>query len=149
MTNFNYTRDDSRPEQKTGVQRCVIVDAEETTSKTSGKPMIVVTVKPSGSTAKVKTYIVYNEYFNRNCTQFFDAFPEIEEGNFDLLSWVGALGAANFDLDENGYLKVKWFVSAERQTQLPEWEGDKPEKQTVTRLDDEDEADDLPFELEL
>ena len=56
MTNWDYTRDESRPDIKTGVQRCVIVGAEESVSKKTGKPMIVVTVKPSGSTAKVKNY---------------------------------------------------------------------------------------------
>ena len=146
MTNWDYTRDESRPDIKTGVQRCVIVGAEESVSKKTGNPMIVVTVKPSGSTAKVKTYLVHNEFFNRNCTQFFDAFPEIEDGNFDLLSWVGALGAANFGTDENGYLKVKWFVAPDKAKDLPDFVGDKPEKQTVTSLDDDGEVEDeLPF----
>ena len=148
MSKWDYTRDETRPDIKTGVQRCVIVDAQEAVSKTSGKPMIVVTVKPSGSNAKVKSYLVKNEHFNRNATQLFDAFPQIGDGNFDLFTWIGSLGAANFDLDENGYLKVKWFVAADKQKGLPEWVGDKPVKQDLATIKDEDEeTDSLPFEL--
>ena len=145
MTNWDYTRDESRPDIKTGVQRCVIVGAEESVSKKTGNPMIVVTVKPSGNNFKVKAYLVKNERWNKTMTEFFDAFPEIEDGNFDLLSWVGALGAANFGTDENGYLKVKWFVAPDKAKDLPDFVGDKPEKQTVTSLDDDGEGDELPF----
>lgn len=140
----DYKRDET-PAAKTGKQRCVIVAAEETTSKTSGKPMIVVTVTPSGSTAKVKHYIVKNDYFNRNMTSFFDAFPTIKEGNFNLLEWVGAVGAANFGTDENGYLTVKWFINPKQAENLPEFEGEVPEQQSVTSLDDDDDDDDIPF----
>ena len=145
MTNWDYTRDESRPDIKTGVQRCVIVGAEESVSKASGNPMIIVTVKPSGNNFKVKAYLVKNDRWNKTMTEFFDAFPEIEDGNFDLLSWVGALGAANFGTDENGYLKVKWFVSPDKAKDLPDFVGDKPEKQTVTSLDDGEVEDELPF----
>ena len=148
MTNWDYTRDESRPEVKTGVQRCVIVGAEEAVSKTSGKPMIVVTVKPSGSNAKVKCYIVKNERFNAQMTHFFDAFPQIPDGNFELFTWVGSLGAANFGTDENGYLKVKWWVSPDKAANLPEFEGDRPPKQELGSIKDEDtEDDELPFAL--
>ena len=149
MTNWNYVEDTTRPEIKTGVQRCVVVGAEETVSKTSGKPMIVVTVKPSGSNAKVKEYFVSGtESFNRKLTDFFNAFPQIKKGDFELFTWVGALGAANFGTDDNGYLKVKWFVAADKQKGLPEWVGDKPVKQDLATIKDEDEeTDSLPFEL--
>lgn len=145
MTNWDYVREESRPAVKTGKLRCVIVDAEETVSKSSGKPMIVVTVRPSGSAAKVKSYIVKNDNFNRNATQLFDAFPDIGEGNFNFLEWAGALGAANFGEDENGYLKVKWWLSPEQASMLPAFEGSVPERQTVTSLDDDEDESELPF----
>ena len=143
MSNWDYKREDSRPEVKTGKMRCVIVDATEGVSKSSGAPMIIVTVQPSGSKAKVKKYIPKSDNFNRNMTMFFDAFPEIGDGNFNFLEWVGAMGAANFDTDENGYLVVKWFLSPFQAANLPEFEGERPEKQKVTSLDDDN--DDLPF----
>lgn len=143
----DYQREEREESAKvTGRLRCVITDVEETESKTSGLPMIIVSVRPSGTVFKVKSYIVKNEHFNRNATQFFDAFPEIGE-QFDFLTWVGCEGAAMFAEDENGYLKVRYWIDADRAESLPPFEGDKPERQMVTKLEDEEPDDDpdLPF----
>lgn len=144
----DYKRDASIAEVKTGLRRCVIVNAEETVtgpmSKVPGTPMIVVTVRPSGSKANVKTYIVKNERFNKNMTNFFDAFPAIGDGNFKMLEWIGAEGAADFGTDKKGYLEVKWFVSPKQAEKLPPFEGEKPEKQEVTVLGEEVDED-FPF----
>jgi hypothetical protein len=51
-----------------------------------------------------------------------------------------------FDLDDKGYVKVKYWIDAVRAKLLPAFEGEKPERQTVTSLTEEDSADgDLPF----
>lgn len=131
-----------------GDYRVSIVDVQDTISKSSGNPMIVVTVQPNGSGIKIQNYIVKNEYFNRNMTQFFDAFPQIEEGDFNLLGWVGCVGAARLKEDENGYLKVAWFLDARRAEKLPPWQGELPERQTVTEIEGFTEITDdseLPF----
>ena len=143
----DYQREEREESAKvTGRLRCVIVDVEETESKTSGLPMIIVSVRPSGTVFKVKSYIVKNEHFNRNMTQFFDAFSEIPDGCFDFLTWIGCEGAAMFDLDDRGYMKVKYWIDAVRAESLPPYEGEKPEKQTVTTLtDDADPDDEMPF----
>lgn len=144
----DYRREENeRPSNITGKMRCVIVGAEEKTSK-AGNPMIEIKVRPSGCKFSVTTWLVKNEKFNRNATQFFDAFPEIQDGDFNLLSWIGAEGAADFGEDEKGYLKVKWWVDAVKAQSLPPFEGEKPERQTITSLTDEepyDDDDDLPF----
>lgn len=144
----DYRREENeKPSNITGKMRCVIVGAEEKTSK-AGNPMIEIKVRPSGCKFSVTTWLVKNEKFNRNATQFFDAFPEITDGDFNLLSWVGAEGAADFGEDEKGYLKVKWWIDAVRAANLPPFEGDKPERQTITTLDEDEEDDDgsdLPF----
>lgn len=146
MTDWNYQREEREETKVTGRLRCVIVDVEETESKTSGLPMIVVSVRPSGTVFKVKSYIVKNEHFNRNMTQFFDAFPEIGDGNFNFIEWIGCEGAAMFDLDDKGYVKVKYWIDAVRAELLPAFEGEKPERQTVTSLTEDDSVDgDLPF----
>ena len=143
----NYHREEAEFTPTVGKMRCVITDAEEKVSKT-GNDMIVITVTPSGSKAKVKYWLVDNEYFNRNATQFFDAFPEIGDGNFNVIEWIGCTGAANFTLDENDYLKVKYFISADKAEKLPPFEGNKPERQTVTKMEEEDpDTDDLTFDL--
>lgn len=149
-TNWNYNREERTSGGTTGKQRCVIVSAEEKTSK-AGKPMIEVGVRPSGCAFTVKTYLVSGEYFNRNATQLFDAFPEIKDGDFTLLNWIGCEGAAMFDLDDRGYLKVKYFIDSVKAASLPPYEGDKPPRQTVTSLEDDEPGaddfaeDDLPF----
>lgn len=127
-----YQRDESTYLAKPGANRCVITDAREATSKTSGKPMIVVTVTPSSSTAKVKCFFVEGEYFNKKMTQFFDAFPEIEEGNFDFDSWVGSVGAAFFGVDDRGYLTVKYFLKPDKAKDLPPFVGEIPPKGPIT-----------------
>jgi hypothetical protein len=138
---------DYKPEvsaARTGKIRCIVVEAEETISKTSQLPVWVITVRPNGSKANVKVYIVKNEYFNRNMTAFFDSFG-IERGNFNSLEWINALGAAEFGLDENGYLKVKWFLSPKQAEELPPWEGPVPERQTVSDFMEMEEDDGLPL----
>ena len=110
--------------------------------------MIEIKVRPSGCKFSVTTWLVKNDSFNRNATQFFDAFPEIGDGNFNFIEWIGAEGAADFGEDDRGYLKVKWWVDAVKAQSLPPFEGDKPERQTITSLTEEepyDDDDDLPF----
>ena len=144
----DYRREEREPEAKvTGKQRCVITAVEEAVSKSSGNPMIVITVRPSGCRFTVRTWLVKNDNFNLNATAFFDAFPEIGGGNFNFIEWVGAEGAAMFGEDENGYLKVKYWLSPERAASLPPFEGDKPERQTIGKLVDidPDDDEDLPF----
>ena len=143
----DYQREEREEQAKvTGRLRCVITDVEETESKSSGLPMIVVSVRPSGTVFKVKQYIVKNEYFNRNMTSFFDSFPEIGDGNFNFIEWIGCEGAAMFDLDDRGYMKIKYWISADRAALLPEFEGEKPERQTVSKLEEDDNPEDgLPF----
>ena len=84
---------------------------------------------------------------DRNATQFFDAFPEIGDGNFSFPTWIGCEGAANFVLDDNDYLSIKYFISADKAANLPPFEGQKPERQTVTKFTEDDSDDELPFDL--
>lgn len=115
-----------------GDYRVEITAVEETESK-AGNPMIVVTVRPNGSNINIKHYIVKNQYFNRNMTDFFDSF-NIDEGDFNFPTWVGAVGAAKLVEDENGYLKVRWFISESKAEKLPPWQGTMPERQTITTI---------------
>lgn len=138
-----YQREE-RSRVEPGDHRVVVTNAEETTAKTSGNPMIVIEVMPSGSTMKIKQYVVKNEYFNRNMTEFFDSF-DIEDGDFKLLGWIGAMGAAKLAEDENGYLKVRWFIDKKKAEKLPPWQGEKPERNNITTFQDVDDSEDLPW----
>lgn len=147
MSNWN----DYTPEETTrlepGNYRVEVVDVEETTSKSSGLPMLVITVRPNGTKINIKHYIVQNQYFNRNITQFFDSFG-IDRGDFVFDTWIGATGGAKLILDDQDYLKVKWFLSQKQQEDLPEWDGDMPQRHTVGGFEEVKEIvgdDDLPF----
>ena len=151
MSNWtDFQREEKERESAvTGKHRVVITEATEGVtgqmSKNPGTPMIIIKVRPSGRPFSVTHRVVKNDYFNRNMTQFFDAFPEITFGDFNFLSWVGAEGAAMFKQDERGYCNVAYWLSPERSSDLPPFEGDKPERQSVTTLDDEEMEDDLPL----
>lgn len=145
MSFFDGYRREERARLTPGDYRVAITNVEETVSR-SGNPMLVVTVQPNGSEIHIKHYLVKNEYFNRNLTDLLDSFGLGE--NFDILTWVGAVGAAKLVEDENGYLKVRYFLSPERAEKLPPWQGKEPERQEVSSLGDGFEMlddDDLPF----
>lgn len=127
----DWSREEA-PRLEPGDYRVEITAVEETESK-AGNPMIVVTVRPNGSNINIKHYIVKNQYFNRNMTDFFDSF-NIDEGDFNFPTWVGAVGAAKLVEDENGYLKVRWFISESKAEKLPPWQGTMPERQTITTI---------------
>lgn len=131
---------------KPGSYRISIVSAEEGKSKTSGNDMITVGFKLNGTNITVNNYFVKNEYFNKNISRFFDAFPmlkgENNEGNFDFLTWIGCVGAAKFK-EDGEYLKLDYFLTPEKAENLPAWVGEMPERQTVT--DFQETNDELPF----
>lgn len=142
---WGYTRESSS-DALVGKYRCVIVDVKDGVSKSSGLPMITIFVRPSGTKFKVMTWLVKNEKFNQNATRFFDAFPEIGDGNFNFVEWIGAEGAAEFGEDERGYTTLKWFISGRQAEGLPPFEGEKPERQTVTKFEEEEGTEeDLPW----
>ena len=145
----DWSREEA-PRLEPGDYRVEITAVEETESK-AGNPMIVVTVRPNGSNINIKHYIVKNQYFNRNMTDFFDSF-NIDEGDFNFPTWVGAIGAAKLAEDENGYLKVRWFISESKAERLPPWQGRMPERQTITTIgatcgfvDVSPDEDEFPF----
>lgn len=146
MSNWDYHREE-RPKLEEGNYRVSVVNVEETISKSSGNPMLVIQIQPNESKIKINHYIVKNDYFNRNMTEFFDSF-DVPEGNFNFLEWIGAVGAARLEYDENDYLKVRWFINKTKAEQLPPWKGEKPERNTVSTVDDFKEVEDngMPWE---
>ena len=148
MNNWNYARESST-NVSAGDHRFEVVSAEEKQSK-AGKDMIVITLKPNGATFTVNDYLVEGEWFNRKATQFFDS-TGIKEGDFNLVTWVGAMGAARFKEDEQGYLKVHYYIDKNKAEKLPAWIGDMPTRQTVTEIGGDDDGfaplddEDAPF----
>ena len=138
----DYSREE-RPRLAPGDYRVEIVSAEEKESK-AGNPMLVIGIRPNGSNITINHYIVKNEWFNRNMTDFFDSF-NIDDGDFTLPTWIGAVGAARLKEDDKGYLKVQYFLSPERAEKLPPWEGPLPERQELVQLKELEDDGDLPW----
>ncbi len=131
MSNWNYAREET-VRVGAGDHRFEVVSAEEKVS-TAGNDMIVLMIKPNGAQFTVRENFVAGEYFNRKVTAFFDS-TGIEDGNFELATWVGAVGAARFKEGKDGYLEVAYFLNKRQQEKLPAWIGDMPERQTVTQI---------------
>lgn len=128
-----------------GDHRVIIESAEKAQSK-AGNDMLVIKMAVSGYSASLWQYIVFMdehpEITNRKLTELFDSFG-IEDGNFDLASYVGKAGAAHVKIDDQGYAKVAWFLHKNKQDKLPPWKGEVPvvKQGGFTPV----EPDDLPF----
>lgn len=111
-----------------GDHRVAIESAEKARSK-AGNDMLVIKLAVSGYPSSLWHYIVFldehPEITNRKLTELFDSFA-IEDGNFNLPSYVGKVGAAHVKIDENGYPKVAWFIHKKKQETLPAWKGEAP-----------------------
>lgn len=143
MSNWDSYQREERPRLTPGDYRVEIVSVEERESK-KGNPMLVIGVRPNGNDVIINHYIVKNEYFNRNMTDFFDSF-NIDDGDFTLPTWIGAVGAARLKEDDQGYLKVHYFINKDRAEKLPPWEGKLPERQELTKIDEIEDDGDIPF----
>ena len=143
MSNWDDYKREEHSRLSPGDYRVEIVSVEEKESK-AGNPMLVIGIRPNGSNITINHYIVKNEWFNRNMTDFFDSF-NIDDGDFTLPTWVGAVGAARLKEDDRGYLKVQYFLDRRRAEKLPPWEGAVPERQELTKLDDVEDDGELPW----
>lgn len=143
MSNWSDYQREERVRLAPGDYRVEIVSVEEAESR-AGNPMLVIGIRPNGSTITIRHYIVKNVYFNRNMTEFFDSF-NIDEGDFTLPTWVGAVGTARLKEDENGYLKVAWFISEEKASGLPAWQGELPRRQEMIGFEELEDDGELPW----
>lgn len=112
-----------------GKHRIRIKSAEKAISK-SGNDMLVLQFDISGYPDNLYHYITFMndkpEITNRMLTQFFDSFKDIPEGEFDMIKWIGKVGACTIKHEEyNGNVnaKVGYFIHADKQGDLPEWKG--------------------------
>lgn len=109
-----------------GDHRVRIASAEEQTSGT-GKQMIKLTLEVSGYSSTIWHYIVFmpdnQKLTNQKLGELWNSFG-IPQGNFNLNSWVGKVGAAKVKHEEyNGEsnAKIAYFINKDRQDKLPAW----------------------------
>lgn len=154
MNDFTYSEGTVR---RAGPCRCIILDAHRAVSKSSGKPMLTLTFRPSGTVSSVQKHIVDNEYFDANVSRLMDAFPQIskEEGVTFPERWRGAIGVVKLAVDEDGYYQVAdrgAFIPAQSDIaeELPEfvWRARRDEDPEMPVFGDFDELEDeapMPF----
>lgn len=130
---FKHVEDDRDfPLIPEGRYRVVIVDAEKAVSKTSGNDMLVIKMLVSGYKSHVWAYIPFlddkPEVTNRILTQMFDCF-QIEEGNFNLNSYLGKAGGIAIkheEYDGKTTAKFHYFLRHREVDKLPAFEGEVP-----------------------
>lgn len=155
-SNYTYKKQE-HTERQPGNYRCIILKAEAGVSKTSGKNMLTIHLRPSGTASTVKAYIVDNDWFDSNFSSFLDAFPALKDNSNpdNCFAWRGAMGAVKLKVNDDGYFetaKYPW-IPADKATKLPdfEWKArddepqDMPELQTFTEITDNDDDDQIPF----
>ena len=122
---WNYTRTENEGFEKIpeGIHRVRIREVEKTTSQ-AGNDMLVIQLNVSGTTSRLWDRIVFlpdrPEITNRNLTQFFDAFKDIPEGNFNFAEWIGKAGAVKV-VHNGDYVNVDRYIPVNRQKDLPPW----------------------------
>ena len=115
--------------------RVRIASAEEQTSK-SGNQMIKLVLDVSGYNSTIWHWIVFMpdnaKLTNQKLGELWNSFG-IAQGNFDLNSWKGKVGAAKVkheDYEGNPTAKIAYFISKDRQEKLPPWK--EPGNSTMT-----------------
>ena len=146
---WKFERVEQKFEQiKVGDHRVRIKEVSKQISQ-NGRDMIKLVFDVSGTNILLYNYIVFMddrpEITNRKLTQLFDSF-DIEDGNFNLNSWVGKVGAVNVKHDEEERAVVNYYINKNRQQNLPPWvegntETPTPKLGELYEVDD----DDLPF----
>ena len=141
---WQFKREEAEyPEIPEGRYRVMIVSAEMAVSKSSGNDMLVIKLAVSGTKSNLWNYIAFlddrPEITNRLLTQLFDSFG-IEDGNFNLTSYIGKVGGCQVKHDDQGRAKVQYFLSKKQQETLPPWQGEAPKFEELP-----DDTEELPF----
>ena len=125
---WNYQREETSfaplPE---GKYRIRIKSVEKALSQ-KGNDMLVFRFEVSGSNKILFYYLVFMndkpEITNGKLTQFFDSFKDIEDGDFNIMNWVGKVGACMIkheDYQGEPRERISYFIKADKQDALPPW----------------------------
>lgn len=125
---WQFKREEQQfPQIPEGRYRIRIREADKAVSK-NGNDMLTLQFDVSGETQILYHYIVFlddrPEITNRMLTQFFDAFPGIPEGDFNMQNWIGKVGACmvkHEDYNGSPRAKISYFIHRDKQGDLPDW----------------------------
>lgn len=126
--NFNagdYSESNFQP-IPVGDHRVRIAEVEELTSS-NGNQMIKLVLDVSGHNSTLWHYIVFMQnnpqITNQRLGELWNSFG-IQQGNFNLPSWIGKVGAARVKHENyEGSIKPKvaYFIAKSRQDTMPPW----------------------------
>ena len=126
MVNWNFNAADYEEQSfkpiPIGDHRVRIASAEEQTSS-SGRQMIKLVLDVSGHNSTIWHFIVFMPE-NQKLGELWNSFG-IQQGNFNLNSWVGKVGAAKVkheDYNGEPSAKIAYFIGKDRQGKLPDWQ---------------------------
>ena len=131
MINWNFDSNDYEEQSfrpiPIGDHRVRIASAEEQTSN-NGRQMIKLVLDVSGYNSTIWHYIVFmpdnQKLTNQKLGELWNSFG-IQQGNFNLQSWGGKVGAAKVKhetRDNEPSAKIAYFISKDRQDKLPAWQ---------------------------
>ena len=131
MVNWNFNAADYEETNfkpiPVGDYRMRIQSAEEQTSN-SGKQMIKLVLEVSGYNSTIWHFLVFlpenQKLTNQKLGELWNSFG-IQQGNFNLQSWVGKVGAAKVkheDYNGEPNAKIAYFIKKDRQDKLPVWQ---------------------------
>ena len=153
MVNWNFNAADYEETSfkpiPIGDHRVRIASAEEQTSG-SGRQMIKLVLDVSGYSSTIWHYIVFmpenQKLTNQKLGELWNSFG-IQQGNFNLQSWVGKVGAAKVkheDYNGETNAKIAYFINKDRQDKLPAWKEPSNASASTTDFTPVDTGD-LPF----
>ena len=130
MINWNFNSSDYEEQSfkpiPIGDHRVRIASAEEQVSS-NGKQMIKLVLNVSGYNSTIWHFIVFmpdnQKLTNQKLGELWNCFG-IPQGNFDLHTWVGKVGAAKVkheDYNGEPSAKIAYFINKDRQEKLPAW----------------------------
>lgn len=133
-----------------GDHRVRIASAEEQMSN-SGRQMIKLVLDVSGYSSTIWHFIVFmtdnQKLTNQKLGELWNSFG-IQQGNFNLNSWVGKVGAAKVkheDYQGEQNAKIAYFISKDRQDKLPAWQEPNKASANTSTQEFTPVGDDLPF----
>lgn len=153
MVNWNFNAADYEETSfkpiPVGDHRVRIASAEEQVSN-SGKQMIKLVLDVSGYNSTIWHFLVFlpenQKLTNQKLGELWNSFG-IQQGNFNLQSWVGKVGAAKVkheDYNGEASAKIAYFINKDRQDKLPAWQ--EPNNASASQgLDVVVDTGDLPF----
>ena len=130
---WNYQREETQfaplPEGKYRIR----IKSVEKALSSKGNDMLVFQFEVSGSNKILFYYLVFlndkPEITNGKLTQFFDSFKDIKDGDFNILNWVGKIGACMIkheDYQGEPRERISYFIRADKQDSLPPWQEGSP-----------------------